>query len=59
MAESILRRYTQLPGLFYMLSEKKVTLLDPSSWDDKNDSYFLELYKAKRKLKGECLFFCV
>ena len=51
MAEKILRRYTQLPALFYLLSEKKLTLLDPRSWDDKNDSYFLEQYKAKRKLK--------
>lgn len=50
-AEEILRRYTQLPALFYMLSEKKLTLLNPSSWDDKNDSYFLEQYKVKRKLK--------
>src|SRR6185437_17104819 len=51
MAEEYLRRYTQLPALLYMLSEKKLTLLDPNSWDDKNDSYFLEQYKLKRKLK--------
>lgn len=51
MAEKILRRYTQLPALLYLLSEKKLTLLDPRSWDDKNDSYFLDQYKVKRKLK--------
>lgn len=51
MTKKILRRYTQLPALFYMLSERKLTLLDPNSWDDKNDSYFLEQYKAKRKLE--------
>ena len=51
MAGEILRRYTQLPALFYMLSERTLTLLDPNSWDDKNDSYFLEQYKAKRRLK--------
>jgi hypothetical protein len=51
MAEDVLRRYTQLPSLIYMLREKKLTLLNPSSWDDKNDSYFLEQYKSKRKLK--------
>jgi hypothetical protein len=50
-AEGILRRYTQLPSLFYMLAEKKLTLLDPSSWDDKNDSYFLAQYKLKCNLK--------
>lgn len=51
MAEDFLRRYTTLPSLIYMLSEKKLTLLDPGSWDDKNDSHFLEQYKLKRKLK--------
>lgn len=47
----ILRRYTTLPSLIYMLAEKKLTLLDPNSWDDKNDSYFLQQYKLKRELK--------
>jgi hypothetical protein len=47
-----LRRYTELPSLIYMLTHRKITLLDPSSWDDKNDSYFLSLYRDKRKLKS-------
>lgn len=49
--KDLLCRYTQLPALFYMLSAKKLTLLDPNPWDDKNDSYFLEQYKSKRDLK--------
>jgi hypothetical protein len=51
MATETLRRYTQLPSLFHLLSERKLTLLDPNSWDDKNDSYFLSQYKVKRQAK--------
>ena len=47
----ILRRYTELPALMYLLQEKKLTLLDPKLWDDGNDSYFLSLYQQKKKLK--------
>lgn len=50
MAGEYLRRYTQLPSLLYMLSKQVLTLLDPNSWDDKNDSYFLEQYKKKYNL---------
>lgn len=47
-----LRRYTDLPALLYLLRERKITLLDPASWDDKNDSYFLSLYREKKGLKS-------
>lgn len=47
-----LRRYSNLPALLYLLQEKRLTLLDPASWDDSNDSYYLALYKEKRKLKA-------
>ena len=33
-----------------MLNERKITLLDPRSWDDTNDSYYLSLYKEKKGL---------
>jgi hypothetical protein len=46
-----LRRYTNLPALLYVLKRRKITLLDPQTWDDKNDSHFLSLYKEKKKLK--------
>jgi hypothetical protein len=52
VTDEILRRYTQLPALIYALTESKITLLDPRTWDDKNDSYFLEQYQQKRKLKS-------
>ena len=46
-----LRRYTDLPALIYLLTKKQITLLDPESWDDKNDSRYLQLYRERRKLK--------
>jgi hypothetical protein len=50
MGEPALRRYTELPALIHLLARKELTLVDPSSWDDKNDSYFLSLYKEKCRL---------
>lgn len=47
-----LRRYTDIPALVYLLSEQRITLLDPETWDDKNDSYFLKLYREKHKLQS-------
>ena len=52
MRERFLRRYTLLPSLIYMLTEKKLTLLDPQSWDDKNDSYYLKVYREKKRLQS-------
>ena len=49
----ILRRYTDVPALLYLLNRKAITLLDPVSWEDTNDSHYLSLYKEYRKL--ECL----
>ena len=47
-----LRRYTDVAALLYLLKEKRITLLDPQSWDDRNDSYYLDLYKKKKRLKS-------
>ncbi len=52
MSEDYLRRYTDLTALIYLLHKRKITLLDPASWDDKNDSFYLAKYKEKRKLKS-------
>lgn len=46
------RRYTDIPSLISMLTNRELTLLDPSFWDDKNDSYFLSTYKEKEQLKS-------
>jgi hypothetical protein len=47
-----LRRYTDLPSLLHLLRTQQITLLDPQNWDDKNDSYFLKLYKEKFGLRS-------
>jgi len=52
MSEDYLRRYTDLTALMYSLHKRKITLLDPASWKDTNDSHYLTLYKEKRKLKS-------
>jgi len=52
MSEIPLLRYTDLPALVYLLTEKKITLLDPRSWDDVKDSYYLALYREKKKLQS-------
>lgn len=41
------RRYTNIPALICLLREQRITLLDPETWDDKNDSHFLKLYQEK------------
>jgi hypothetical protein len=52
MSSTYLRRYTDLTALIFLLHEKKITLLDPKSWDDGNDSHYLAVYKEKRNLKS-------
>jgi len=47
-----LRRYTDLPALLHMLTTKQITLLDPKTWDDKNDSFFMSLYKERKNFKS-------
>lgn len=54
----MLRRYTDLPSLLCMLTRKKITLFDPATWDDRNDSYYLNLYTEKKKL-GNTLALCL
>lgn len=46
-----LRRYTDLPALLRLLTDRQLTLLDPKTWDDRNDSFFMSLYKERKRLK--------
>jgi hypothetical protein len=48
----ILKRYTDIPALIYLLQKREITLLDPASWDDKNDIFFMEQYKTRKTLKS-------
>lgn len=49
---AILNRYTTLPILLDILHKKHITLLSPETWEDRNDAYYLERYKQKRKLRS-------
>lgn len=49
---SYLRRYTDIPALLHLLTCKQITLLDPKTWDDKNDSFFMSVYKEKKEVKS-------
>ena len=53
----ILRRYTDTPALLYMLRRRRLTLLNPASWDDRNDSHYIDLYRERKKL-GAVLALC-
>ena len=46
-----LNRYTSLPILLDMLRRKKLVLLDPSSWEDRNDSQIIQEYKERKQLQ--------
>jgi len=46
--EKTLRRYTELPFVIDFLQTKELVLLSPSTWDDKNDSFFIEKYAEKK-----------
>jgi hypothetical protein len=49
-ASSALNRYTTLPVLLDILAKRSLTLLSPSTWEDRNDAYFLEQYKEQKGL---------
>ena len=52
MSVKYLRRYTDLASVIYLLTERKITLLDPRYWDDSNDSHYLRTYRDKKRLKS-------
>jgi hypothetical protein len=45
-----LNRFTTLPILLDMLSRRRITLLTPRAWEDRNDSYYIERYSAEKQL---------
>ena len=50
-ARAFLNRYTSLPVLMDILVHQRIVLLKPSSWEDRNDSFFLERYKEEKELE--------
>lgn len=53
-----LKRYTELPFALQLLHSRRLTLINPSSWDDKNDSHFVHTYRDRKKL-GSVLALCL
>ena len=51
MARVTFRKYTSLPVLLNILYSSKLTLSDPSKWEDKNDSYYIDTYKRLNNYK--------
>lgn len=49
----VLRRYTDLPSAIQILRSKRLTLLDPATWEDKADARFMSRYKEQRS--ASCL----
>lgn len=49
---AFLRRYTNLAATIHMLKTKRITLLNPATWDDRNDAYFISEYKRLKKAKN-------
>lgn len=45
-----LNRFTTLPVLLDLLERQKLVLLDPKSWDDRNDTEVILAYKRKAKI---------
>lgn len=54
----LLRRYKDLTSAIDLLTRQRLTLLDPASWDDKNDSYFIDHYR-KRSAHKSVLALCL
>lgn len=48
---NFLNRYTTLPVLFDTLVKKRITLINPEKWEDRNDAYFIDTFRRKKKYK--------
>lgn len=47
-----INRFTSLPILLDLLQRKKLTLLDPKTWDDRNDAEIILEYKRRKSIKN-------
>lgn len=47
-----LNRFTTLPVLLDMLQRKRITLLNPKLWEDRNDSEIILAYKQKKDVRN-------
>lgn len=52
MKDNQLDRYMNLPFLIDILVRKQLTLTNPSFWEDKNDSLYIDKFKVKSKYEA-------
>ena len=45
-----LNRYTSLPILLDLLRRRKIVLVDPSTWEDRNDADIIKEYQNRKKV---------
>ncbi|MDZ7840862.1 MAG: DUF2971 domain-containing protein [Gammaproteobacteria bacterium] len=50
--EKLLRRYTELPYIVDYLHTEEFALLNPASWDDRNDSFYIEEYARRADVQS-------
>jgi hypothetical protein len=50
--DKYIRRYTSISAVIDILRRQQLPLLDPQTWDDRNDRYFMAQYKEKKALGG-------
>jgi len=50
--DNYIRRYTSISAVIDILRRQELPLLDPQTWDDRNDRYFMARYKEKKALGG-------
>lgn len=48
---AILRRYTSLASLLALIQDRKLTLVSPTFWEDRNDAFYMGQYKARKDLQ--------
>ncbi len=47
-----IRRYLPLSAVIDTLRRRKLALLDPQNWDDRNDRHFMQRYKEAKGLSS-------
>lgn len=48
----VLNRFTTIEKMLEILQTETIPMSDPNYWEDKNDSFILNIYKSKKKLKS-------
>jgi hypothetical protein len=52
MGVATFRRYTNLAATIHLLQTRSITLLNPATWDDTNDAYYMVEYKRYTNAKS-------